>query len=45
MCTQKKTADDFIASNDEDSDDEGEGAVDEEGNEVKKPKVKKEKKR
>lgn len=42
---QKKTADDFVASNDEESDDEGEVAVDEEGNEVKKPNVKKEKKR
>ena len=42
---QKKTADDFVASNDEESDDEGEVGVDEEGNEKKKPKVKKEKKR
>lgn len=42
---QKKTADDFVASNDEESEDEGEVGVDEEGNEIKKPKVKKEKKR
>ena len=42
---QKKTADDFIASNDEESDDEGVEEGDEEGKKVKKPKVKKERKR
>ena len=42
---QKKTADDFVASNDEESDDEGVEDGDEEGKKVKKPKVKKEKKR
>lgn len=41
---QKKTADDFVASNDEESEDEDGGDVDEEGNEVKKSKLKKEKK-
>lgn len=45
MFVQKKTADDFVASNDEESEGEGEVGVDEEGNEIKKPKVKKEKKR
>ena len=44
LFVQKKTADDFVASNDEESDEEEVG-VDEEGNEIKKPKVKKEKKR
>lgn len=34
-----------MASNDEESDDEREVGVDEEGNEIKKPKAKKEKKR
>jgi len=42
---KKKTADDFVASNDEESDNEPEVGVDEEGNEIKKPKAKKEKKR
>ena len=45
MFVQKKTADDFVASNDEESEDEGEVGVDEEGNERKKPKVKKDRKR
>ena len=34
-----------MASNDEESEDEGEAGVDDEGNEIKKPKAKKEKKR
>lgn len=37
--------DDFVVSNDEESEDEDGGDVDEEGNEVKKLKFKKEKKR
>lgn len=45
LYAQKKTADDFVASNDEESDDEGVEDGDEEGKTVKKPKVKKEKKR
>ncbi|CAH3158758.1 unnamed protein product [Porites lobata] len=42
---KKKTADDFVASNEEESDDEGVENEDEEGKKVKKPKVKKERKR
>ena len=45
LYAQKKTADDFVASNDEESDDEGVEDGDEEGKKVKKPKVKKERKR
>ena len=45
LYTQKKTADDFVASNDEESDVEGVEDGGEEGKKVKKPKDKKEKKR
>ena len=45
LYVQKKTADDFVASNEEESDDEGVEDGDEEGKKVKKPKVKKERKR
>ena len=45
LYAQKKTADDFVASNNEESDDEGVEDGDEEGKKVKKPKVKKERKR
>ena len=45
LYAQKKTADDFVASNEEESDDEGVEDGDEEGKKVKKPKVKKERKR
>ena len=45
LYSQKKTADDFVASNEEESDDEGVENEDEEGKKVKKPKVKKERKR